>query len=57
MPYTLLTANGSIKQFFVKSVADLYQSLYGGVVFTSQILDQSYTVSLDNPAGSVTITP
>lgn len=50
MNYTLLTANGSIKQFYVKSVADLYQSLYGGVVFTSQILDQS-TIPLDNSAG------
>jgi len=49
MNYTLLTANGSIKQFYVKSVADLYQSLYGGVVFTSQILDQS-TIPLDNSA-------
>jgi len=49
MNYTLLTANGSIQQFYVKSVADLYQSLYGGVVFTSQILDQS-TIPLDNSA-------
>lgn len=40
MTYTLLTANGSIKQFYVKQVAELYQRLYGGVVFTSQILDQ-----------------
>lgn len=39
MTYTLLTANGSIKQFYVKSVADLYQRLYGGVVFSSQVLD------------------
>jgi hypothetical protein len=39
MRYTLLTANGSIKQFYVKSVADLYQRLYGGVVFSSQVLD------------------
>lgn len=39
MKYTLLTANGSIKQFYVKSVADLYQRLYGGVVFSSQVLD------------------
>lgn len=39
MTYTLLTANGSIKQFYVKSVADLYQRLYGGVVFSSQELD------------------
>ena len=41
MTYTLLTANGSIQQFYVKEVADLYQRLYGGVVFTSQILDQT----------------
>ena len=40
MNYTLLTANGSIKQFYVKSVAELYQQIYGGVVFTSQILEQ-----------------
>ena len=41
MNYTLLTANGSIKQFYVQEVADLYQRLYGGVVITSQILDQT----------------
>jgi len=50
MNYTLLTANGSIKQFYVKSVAELYQQIYGGVVFTSQILEQS-TIPLDNSAG------
>ena len=52
MKYTLLTANGSIKQFYVKSVADLYQRLYGGVVFSSQILDQN-GLSLDNSADCV----
>jgi len=57
MRYTLITANGSIQQFFVKSVADLYQSLYGGVVFTSQILDQTGQESVANPDGCVILYP
>jgi hypothetical protein len=39
MNYTLITRNGSIMQFYVKSVAELYQSLNGGVVFTQQVLE------------------
>jgi len=39
MKYTLITRNGSIMQFYVKSVAELYQSLNGGVVFTQQVLE------------------
>lgn len=38
MRYTLITKTGKIMQFYVKSVADLYQSLNGGVVITQQIL-------------------
>ena len=38
MQYTLITKTGKIMQFYVKSVAELYQSLNGGVVFTQQIL-------------------
>ncbi len=38
MPYTLITKQGKIMQFYVKSVADLYQSINGGVVITQQIL-------------------
>ena len=38
MKYTLITKQGKIQQFYVKSVADLYCSLYGGVVITQQIL-------------------
>ena len=38
MPYTLITAQGKIMQFYVKGVADLYCSLNGGVVITQQIL-------------------
>lgn len=39
MQYTLVTSNGKIMQFYVKAVAELYQSINGGVVFTQQILD------------------
>lgn len=38
MQFTLITKQGRIMQFFIKSVAELYQSLYGGVVVTQQIL-------------------
>ena len=38
MQYTLITKTGKIMQFYVKSVADLYQSINGGVVFTQQVL-------------------
>ena len=38
MQYTLITKQGKIMQFYVKSVADLYQSINGGVVITQQIL-------------------
>lgn len=38
MQYTLITSKGKIMQFYVKSVAELYQSINGGVVFTQQIL-------------------
>lgn len=39
MQYTLLTKNGKIMQFFVKSVAEMYQTIYGGVVVTQQVLE------------------
>ena len=38
MQYTLITSKGNIMQFYVRAVADLYQSLQGGVVITQQIL-------------------
>jgi hypothetical protein len=40
MSYTLITRNGTIMQFHIKAVVDLYQSLNGGVVITQQILEQ-----------------
>ena len=38
MQYTLITKTGTVMQFYVKAVADLYQQLNGGVVITQQIL-------------------
>jgi hypothetical protein len=35
----LITSQGRIMQFYVKSVAELYQAKEGGVVFTQQILE------------------
>ena len=39
MKYTLITKQGKVYTFFLKSVADTYAQAYGGVVFTQQILD------------------
>jgi hypothetical protein len=52
MQYTLLTKRGIVMQFYIESVALLYQSLYGGVVISQQsVLDNAaepcYTVSID----------
>ena len=38
MQYTLITAQGKIMQFYIKSVAEMYQTINGGVVITQQIL-------------------
>ena len=38
MEYTLITSTGRIMQFYIQQVAELYQTIYGGVVFTQQIL-------------------
>ena len=38
MQYTLITKTGKVMQFYVKGVAELYQSLNGGVLFTADIL-------------------
>jgi hypothetical protein len=38
MSYTLITSQGKIMQFYVKAVAELYQTINGGVVITQQIL-------------------
>ena len=44
MTYTLITRKGTVMQFHIKAVADLYQSINGGVVFTQQVLVDTVTV-------------
>jgi hypothetical protein len=44
MQYTLITKTGKIMQFYVKSVAELYQCINGGVVFTQQVLETQENV-------------
>jgi hypothetical protein len=39
MQYTLIASNGKVYTFFLKSVAELYQQCYGGVVITPQVLE------------------
>jgi hypothetical protein len=47
MQYTLITSKGTVMQFYVKAVAELYQSLNGGVVFTQQVLEQPVDVLVE----------
>lgn len=46
MGYTLITKNGKIMQFYVKSVAELYQQINGGVVLTQHLLETAETVEI-----------
>ena len=38
MKYTLITSRGTVMQFYIKAMADLYQSFSGGVVIMQEIL-------------------
>ena len=44
MEYTLITSKGTVMQFYVKGVAELYRSINGGVIVTADILDVKDTV-------------
>ena len=44
MKYTLITSNGKVLTFFLKTVAEQFQAAYGGVVFTQQVLEMAETV-------------
>lgn len=45
MKYTLITKNGKIKQFYVESLANLYQEIYGGVVLKQQLENEQLTIA------------
>jgi len=44
--YTVITSTGRVLLFSIKSCADLYQRAYGGVVFSSQVLDNPTTCDI-----------
>ncbi len=44
--YTVITSTGRVLLFSIKSCADLYQKAYGGVVFSSQVLDNPTTCDI-----------
>ena len=48
MQYTLITSKGKIMQFYIKAVADMYQTINGGVVFTQQVLETEICPKTDN---------
>ena len=37
MQYTLITSKGKLMQFYIKSVAETYLSLYGGTIIDPTI--------------------
>ena len=43
MKFTLITANGKVMTFFIKSVAETYQQAYGGSIITAEILAETVT--------------
>lgn len=44
MNFTLITSKGKVLTFFVNSVAETYQQIYGGTLVTSQI----FTKEIEN---------
>lgn len=36
MKYVLITEDGRFMTFYLKSIAEIYQKIYGGVVFLTQ---------------------
>ena len=47
MQYTLITSEGKVMVFYMESVAQTYKGLYGGVVFSQQVLNEPLTFALE----------
>jgi len=50
--YTIITSTGRVLLFSVKACADMYQRAYGGVVFSSQVLDNPTTSDIMSPSNN-----
>ena len=46
MQYTLITSEGKVMVFYMESVANTYKGLYGGVVFSQQVLNEPLTIAV-----------
>jgi tetrahydromethanopterin S-methyltransferase subunit F len=44
MQYTLITRDGKVMQFHNGSVANTFKGLYGGVVFSQQVLKENLPI-------------
>jgi len=44
MEHTLITNTGKIMQFFIRDVANLYQSIYGGVIITNNVSESTTAI-------------
>jgi hypothetical protein len=44
MQYTLVTRDGKVMQFHNGSVAQTFKGLYGGVVFSQQVLKENLPI-------------
>lgn len=40
MNFTLITKNGKVMQFYIEATAKTYQTIYGGVLVTNDILSE-----------------
>lgn len=49
MQYTLITSSGKIMQFYLRAVAELYQTIYGGVVVDGTVVRDRKTGEYYDP--------
>lgn len=45
MSYTLIMPTGRIMQFYIAATAELYRTIYGGVIVTPEILSEVENVT------------
>jgi hypothetical protein len=48
MKYTLIMPNGKIMQFYLEAIAELYQTINGGVIVTDEILSIDEVKEFEN---------
>jgi hypothetical protein len=45
MNYTLIMPNGNVMTFFIADMANLYQTIYGGIIVTSDVFKSEEVVA------------